>query len=126
MEKQNWFMSLFKPSKISIFLQAKKREKRLKIFHNKCLIFIHLLQQCVSWIWAKLTWLDLKVWFRLSQVTLASFALKITTSVSSTDLDHESEMIIFQMISTTFEASSIFTGRWGNSKIFFKFKIKPT
>ena len=42
-----------------------------------------------------------------------------------TDLDWRSKMIIFQLVLTTFEASIIFSGRWGSSGNWLKPKTKP-
>ena len=43
-----------------------------------------------------------------------SFRNKIITECV-TDLDKRSEMIIFESILTTFEASFVFSGSWGSS-----------
>ena len=40
-------------------------------------------------------------------------------------LDKQSEIIIFESLFITFEASSIFIGSWGNSKHWLDPKTKP-
>ncbi len=51
--------------------------------------------------------------------------LKVFPTVSFTDLDQSSEIIIFGSIWTTFEANTTFWGSWGSSKNWIELKVKP-
>jgi hypothetical protein len=46
-------------------------------------------------------------------------------TVFFSNLDQGSEMIIFELILTTFMASIIFRGRWGSSRNVLELKIDP-